>query len=342
MTRQQWVRRICIYLILVRRAQDLQKQIEHGNNLEEAARCISDIITISQRLGLCEGLAEGLAVAGVAVKGLALQGLAGRLAEGLFSQVGLSEDVFGGLEDIVVHGLAVEDIAVEDIAMEGPTMEKIFDVASSISIAVRPFLAGRDSVSELEQRFRQSHVGKEGHLLLLAKILREDIDQGSDRENAVKHFIYVATYHVKFIVLRLQFEKLLDMATLKGHRGLQAQAATALADLAGSSMGRTAPWQLCRERLFAAIRCLLESDQANIEVPTARFLSRLLICSPAKPWLVESQMMEAIVRKVCAGCSSLIGRELVAVLSEITRKYPESINSATWGHIVSAGKERDW
>ena len=88
MTRQQWVRRICIYLILVRHAQDLQKQIEHGNNLEEAVRCISDIITISQRLGLCEGLAGGLAVAGVAVKGLALQGLAERLAEGLFSLMG--------------------------------------------------------------------------------------------------------------------------------------------------------------------------------------------------------------------------------------------------------------
>ena len=99
----------------------------------------------------------------------------------------------------------------------------------------------------------------------------------------------------------------------------------------------------CRcERLFAAIRCLLESDQVNIEVPTARFLSRLLICSPAKPWLVESQMMDAIVRKGVMGCSSVIGRELVAVLSEITRKYPESINSATWGPIVSAGKERDW
>ena len=188
MTRQQWVRRMCIYLILVRRAQDLQKQIEHGNNLEEAVRCISDIITISQRLGLCEGLAGGLAVAGVAVKGLALQGLAERLAEGLFSLVGLSEDLFG-LEDIVVDGLAVEDIAVEDIAMEGPTTETNFDVTSSISTVVRSFLAGRDSVSELEQRFRQSHVGKEGHLLLLAKILREDIDQGNDREKAVKRFI---------------------------------------------------------------------------------------------------------------------------------------------------------
>jgi hypothetical protein len=319
----------------------LQKQIEHGNNLEEAARCISDIITISQRLGLCEGLAGGLAVAGVAVKGLALQGLAERLAEGLFSLVGLPEDLFG-LEDIVVEGLAVEDIAVEDIAMEGPTMENSFDVTSSSSTAVRSFLAGRDSVSELEQRFRQSHVGKEGHLLLLAKILREDIDQGNDREKTMKHFIYVATYTVKFIVLRLQFEKLLDMATIKGHRGLQAQAATALADLAGSSMGRAVPWQLCRERLSAAIRCLLESDQVNIEVPTAQLLSRLLICSPAKPWLVESQMMDAIVRKVCAGCSTVIGRELVAVLSEITRKCPESINSATWGPIVSAGKERDW
>ena len=53
-------------------------------------------------------------------------------------------------------------------------------------------------------------------------------------------------------------------------------------------------------------------------------------------------MMDAIVRKGVAGCSSVIGRELVAVLNEITRKYPESINSATWGPIVSAGKERDW
>ena len=51
--------------------------------------------------------------------------------------------------------------------------------------------------------------------------------------------------------------------------------------------------------------------------------------------------MDAIVRKVCEGCSSLIGRELVAVLNEITRKYPESINSAKWGLVVSAGKERD-
>ena len=88
----------------------------------------------------------------------------------------------------------------------------------------------------------------------------------------MKYFIYVAAHHVKITVLRLWFEKLLDMATLKGHPGLQAQAATALADLARFSI--TVPWQLCRERLFAAIRCLLESDQVNIDVPTARIFSR--------------------------------------------------------------------
>eukprot|EP00931_Biecheleriopsis_adriatica_P103380 TRINITY_DN78223_c0_g1_i1.p1 TRINITY_DN78223_c0_g1~~TRINITY_DN78223_c0_g1_i1.p1 ORF type:complete len:431 (+),score=92.21 TRINITY_DN78223_c0_g1_i1:189-1481(+) len=88
---------------------------------------------------------------------------------------------------------------------------------------------------------------------------------------------------------------LLDMAGLAEFPGLQAESATALAEVAKDS---SAASTLCTESAFKEIRKLLQSDSTDVAYPTARLLSALGHCPQAPQLFVGEGLLPLIIQKV--------------------------------------------
>jgi hypothetical protein len=113
---------------------------------------------------------------------------------------------------------------------------------------------------------------------------------------------------------------LLDMASLNGSPALQAEAATALAELAGDDQAAEV---LCTERAFTAFKQLLgvvndgEAAWATaVGYPTALMLERLAQHSAAMSFFAEQGILELILKKVQSKeLDALVQREFARALA---------------------------
>mmetsp|Transcript_22914 Transcript_22914/g.40980 ORF Transcript_22914/g.40980 Transcript_22914/m.40980 type:complete len:436 (+) Transcript_22914:106-1413(+) len=112
-----------------------------------------------------------------------------------------------------------------------------------------------------------------------------------------------------------EISPLLDMASIPG---LQAESATALADMAQDSLVAAS---LCTASAFKEFKKLLEADNNDVAYPTARMLSMLALCLEAAPHFVEQGFLPIMIEKVRSKATNvLVQRQLSQVLSSAAHR----------------------
>lgn len=127
---------------------------------------------------------------------------------------------------------------------------------------------------------------------------------------------------------------LLDMANLVHMPALQAEAATALADLAQNVQVAAG---LCTGPAFEAFKLLLQSTQTDVAYPTARLLLLLAQYPEAIPCFADGVVLPKLLDKVKSeATSSLVRRELAAVLNAAISRCAGALGNAASADLLSA------
>eukprot|EP00440_Ansanella_granifera_P053806 gb/GFBE01058328.1/.p1 GENE.gb/GFBE01058328.1/~~gb/GFBE01058328.1/.p1 ORF type:complete len:427 (+),score=82.11 gb/GFBE01058328.1/:1-1281(+) len=114
-----------------------------------------------------------------------------------------------------------------------------------------------------------------------------------------------------------EISPLLDMAGLVEFPGLQAESATALAEMAKDPIAAST---LCTESAFKEFQKLLQSDQTDVAYPTACLLKSLAQCPEAFVYFALDGFLQLMIDKVRSrtGTAQLVRRELAQALQSAT------------------------
>mmetsp|Transcript_5512 Transcript_5512/g.15112 ORF Transcript_5512/g.15112 Transcript_5512/m.15112 type:complete len:489 (+) Transcript_5512:189-1655(+) len=134
----------------------------------------------------------------------------------------------------------------------------------------------------------------------------------------------------------IELQPMLDMAAMEEPPSLQAEAATALAELVAFQPAAVSG-QLCCQEAFDRIRRLLHSDKQEVAYPTARLLSQLAKMSEAGPFIADHSFVQLLVEKVSAKESLLLVRtEFTEVINTIVQQHADKLSSRAKDSISAA------
>mmetsp|Transcript_7091 Transcript_7091/g.22148 ORF Transcript_7091/g.22148 Transcript_7091/m.22148 type:complete len:437 (-) Transcript_7091:14-1324(-) len=127
---------------------------------------------------------------------------------------------------------------------------------------------------------------------------------------------------------------LLDMAGLIDLPSLQAESATALADMAQDNQ---AVATLCNTRAFEEFKKLLQTDQTDVAYPTARMLLLLAQCPEAVPCFADEALLSMMLDKVQSkATSALVQHQLAEVVNAAISRCAATLSEKVCEDVMSA------